>query len=113
MSGEGGPPPETVEGMAENRRQLNDQWCEFHWAPYRDPSVNGILGATSLMQAILDNAEFMADAAKLRAKGVERNLAAQRTMERWVSEKRKPMCCLLGDDVMAKILIAASRDARH
>lgn len=94
--------------MSDDRRQLNEQWCEFHWAPYRDPSVNGIVGATSLMQAILDDERFMKDVQKRVKKGMERNAAAQAVMDHWVQNVyRKPMCCILGDAVMDRILRTA------
>lgn len=93
--------------MSEPRVKLNDQWCEFHWAPYRDesPRPNGILAAMALMREVIKLQSFTESVdRKKKLYGISRSEAANMTMEDMVRSEKKSLCCILGDAVMDRIL---------
>lgn len=95
------------------RVKLNDQWCEFHWSPYRDesPSPNGLYASMALMQALLDLPSFTESVArKKNLYGMSQVEAANMTMEDMVRTHGKSLCCVLGDATMDGIL-AKAREA--
>ena len=85
----------------------SDQWCERHWEPYRceSPRPNGILASVSLMEAFINLPQFTASVErKKKLYNIAHHEAAQMTLEEQVRIHGKPVCCILGDEVMNRIL---------
>lgn len=80
----------------------NKQWCDQHWAPYREGTANGVFAAIALMQAFIDSpmVQELAD----------RSPAA---LNKLMEDGDKPVCCRLGDEVMGKILKDATAIKRR
>ena len=87
--------------MLPNKR-LNDQWCRDHWRPYRKTNAegvrpNGIAAALLLMQAFIDSPTV-----------TELTDRSAKAMNALMESSQKPLCCRLGDEVMARILAEAT-----
>jgi len=71
----------------------NSNWCEKHWAPFREPKINAAYGAIAIMEEFLNSPMF----AELTDHSPE-------ALNRFLEEGDKPLCCRLGDEVMDKIV---------
>lgn len=89
---------------------INGQWCERHWAPYRDetPRPNGVYGVTAMMAAFVNLPAFGESVRRKKMLyGVTQAEAAQMTMEDMIRVQGKCVCCILGDECMDEILNTA------
>lgn len=78
----------------------NDQWCERHWAMFREPTAggvvpNGIFAAIQLVQEFIDSPMV----SELQDKSPEALNSAM--------QGDRPICCRLGEEVMQRILAKA------
>jgi hypothetical protein len=93
--------------VSREREPLNEQWCEFHWAPYRDerPRPNAVLASVRLMHLLVNLPRFSDGVKqKMRVYGMTQNEAAQMTMEDMCRIEAKSICCILGDATMSALL---------
>lgn len=80
----------------------NDQWCERHWAPYRNANADGITpngayGSIALMEAFIDS-PIVTELTDRSHEALNRAMRGD-----------KPVCCRLGDEVMDRILSEATK----
>lgn len=85
--------------------RLNDTWCDRHWQPYREGQGNGIFAAVRIMEHLVNLPEFgeLVDH-KMRAYRWSRADAANSALVDLVRKHGRPLCCILGDEVMTKML---------
>lgn len=94
--------------------QLNLQWCERHWAPYRGEGdgkdtvrPNGIYASMALMQTMINDTEFLQRTKEKRSRyGMTQAEAGNAVMEEMF--RRRPLCCQLGDSFMDLLLKEAT-----
>lgn len=75
-------------------------WCEKHWSPYRLGYGYGLAATLLIIQACLNNAEFMAEAGWDPQTGT---LATIDGVNQAITN-HNPTCCYLGDHAMDLIL---------
>lgn len=79
------------------------QWCDRHWQPYRERKANGVLATVLVMQAIIDDERFMAEARAMYGRPGPVPTDVMNT----ILARHSPVCCYLGDDRMAAIFVEA------
>lgn len=80
-------------------------WCERHWEPYREGQGYGMAATLLVVQAVLTSPEFM------RRCGWDSGTDQQLDTEQINAQLAQlgPLCCWLGDKVMASILERSRR----
>lgn len=86
---------------------INQYWCRRHWEPYEDPGdkANPNYANVLVPQIAWGVVEFREHVRKLMiARGMSQHNAATATVDAWVKAQGEPMCCILGDIVMDRVL---------
>lgn len=86
---------------------ITEHWCEFHWSPYRKVEANGVYAVVALVRTVISRPEFRAAVARRVKIGFRYTDAAELALAELLLREQKPLCCIVGDETMANILIDA------
>lgn len=87
-----------------SRHLLNLWWCTHHWQPYETDEPAGRLATVAMAQALTQRSDFKHVVQHRQAAyQVGMGRAIHAVIEDWVGRADKPVCCLLGDALMANI----------
>lgn len=92
-----------------DRALLSPWWCSHHWQPYASDKDAAERAADAMAHALMqkpDLARAVQNRQEKYSVGVSR--AARAVIEDWVGRTDKPVCCLLGDEAMERILMSVS-----